>query len=351
MTRCAALLVLLIAAPQAAAAAPKAKAPAGAAPDKRSTSTTPAGTAMLRVVQPQLDDLRACYTREKQKNPKLAAGGVVVHVIVDPAGKVIQASGYEAKSKDVESFDVIRRDVGRCLAKRLQSLELPSFPDGMARKIVVAFRFGTDAPPAGPGAKDGVSATEVRFGRAVVAGESVGFSRSLGQLTHRYCWREEADREGCSLRVLALFPTRSVKKEIPILKPGEAVKEGDRSAKESRLLLELAGNDAIRWPPGTELAPVEWPDDAAAIVLPDIGLALSAAGGHIDVARAGPDGEEIAAPRLELHGGRAAHLVAVYWAPSVPVVAIGARRPAAPALGDPATAKHVTDVETISLGQ
>ncbi|HET6147104.1 MAG TPA: hypothetical protein VFH68_06190 [Polyangia bacterium] len=306
---------------------------------------------MLRAVQPQLDDLRACYVREKQKNPKLAAGGVVVHVIVDPAGKVIQASAYDANSKDVGSFEVIRRDVGRCLGKRLQSLELPLFPDGMARKIVVAFRFGTDGPPTGLGSKEGVSSTEVRFGRAVVAGESVGFSRSLNQLTHRYCWKEEADREGCSLRVLALFPSRSLKKEIPILKPGEVVKEGERSSKESRLLLELSGNDSIHWPPGTELAPVEWPDDAAALVLPDIGVALSAAGGRIDVARAGPDGEEIPATRLDLHGGRAAHLVAVYWAPSVPVVAIGTRRPAAPGMGDPAAAKHVTDVETIPLEQ
>jgi hypothetical protein len=349
MTRRVALFVLLSGSP--AGAAPAAKPARPAVPARKAGDSPAAGTAMLHLVQPQMDDLRACYGREKQKNPKLAAAGVVVHAIVDPSGKVVQSSPYEVKSKDMESFDVIRHDVARCLAKRVQSLELPSFADGMARKIVIAFRFGAEAPPAGAKSKDGLSAGEIGFGRAVVAGDSVGFSRSLGQLTHRYCWKEEADREGCSLRVLALFPARSVKKEIPIFKPGEALKEGERGAKETRLLLELSGNDAIRWPPGAEMAPVDWPDDAAAVVLPDIGLALSAAAGHIDVARAGPDGEEIASPRLELHGGRAAHLVAVYWAPAVPIVAIGARRPATIAQGDPAAAKHVTDVETIQLGQ
>jgi hypothetical protein len=349
MTRCVALFVLLMGSQSGAALA--AKPPRAPASDKKPTAGLAAGTAMLRLVQPQMDDLRACYGREKQKNPRLAAAEIVVHAIVDPSGKVVQSSAYGVKSKDTESFDVIRRDVARCVTKRVQSLELPPFPDGMARKIVIAFRFGTDLPPAGAGAKDGLSPDQVRFGRAVVAGESVGFSRSLGQLTHRYCWKEEADREGCSLRVLGLFPNRSLKKEIPILKPGEVLKEGERTTKESRLLTELSGNDSLRWPPGTELAPVEWPDDAAAMVLPDIGVALSAGSGRIDVARAGPDGEEIAAPRVELHGGKAAHLVAVYWAPSVPVVAVGARRPAAPGLGDPAAAKHVTDVETIPLGQ
>jgi len=348
MPRCVALLVLLIASP--AAAAPKARSAPSATVEKKAAPPSP-GTAMLRQVQPQLDELRACYAREKQKNPQLAAAEIVVHAVVDPSGKVIHSAAFQVKSKDVDSFDVIRRGVAACVTRRVQALELPRYPDGLGRKIVIAFRFNADQVSGGAAAKDGLSTEQMRFGRAVVAGESVGFSRSLGQLTHRYCWKEETDREGCSLRVLSLFPTRSLKKEIAIFKPGEALKEGERTTKEGRLLLDLAGNENVRWPPGAELAPVDWPDDAAALVLPDIGVALSAGGGRIDVSRAGPDGEEIATPRLELHGGKAAHLVAVYWAPSAPVVVIGTRRPAAPGLGDPANAKHVTDVETIQLGQ
>ena len=359
----AALCALVLAAAffSTAAHAGKHRHRAGRTPDKKnadsaggsaatiSSSRQAAGTALLRQIQPQLDDLRACYTRERAKNPRLAAAEVIVHAIVDASGKIIESVPYGVKSRP-DSFAVIQRDVAHCLSKRVGTLSLGPFPDGMARKIVVAFRFGSD-PPSGPQPLDGTSMEQVHLALSVVSGQSVGFARSISQLSHRFCWKVDSDREGCSLRVLNLFPTMRVKKEVPIYKPGEALTDSDRSRLETRVLRDLTGDDTFRWPPGTELFPIEWPDDAAAVVLPDVGLALSASAGHIDVGQATADGEEILSPRLDLPGGRAAHLVAVYWAPTVPVVALGLRRPADPKLGDPAQSTRATDVQVIRLGK
>ena len=335
------------ASPPAAAKSP----PRGTGPEKKSAGPAAAGTAMLRLIQPQLDDIRACYAREQARNPKLTAGEIVVHAIAEPSGQIVDASAFRVKAAGSDSSGVMKTAVAPCVTKRIKALLLSPFPDGMARKIVIGFRFGNDAPGSSSSPKGGVSPDEIRFGGSVVSGESIGFSRSAGQLTYRYCWKVETDREGCALRVLNLFPSPIVKKEVTIYKPGEAPNDSDRSAKETRLVRELTGDDTFRWSPGTELTPVPWPDDAAALVLPDLGLALSAGGGRIDVAHAGPDGEEIATPRLELRGGRAAHLVAVFWAPTVPVVAITVRRPATPGQGDPAQATRASDVEIIQLGR
>jgi hypothetical protein len=341
------LAVAAVAAPVTARSPPRGAAPA----EKKISGPVAAGPAVLRLIQPQLDDLRACYAREHAKNPRLGAAELVLHVIVEANGEIVEATPFRIKAAASETSSVMKSAVSPCVTKRIRALQLSPFPDGLARKIVIGFRFGSDASSASSSAKGGVSPDEIRFGRSVVAGESIGFSRSVGQLTYRYCWKVDSDREGCALRVASLFPSASVKKEVSIYKPGEALNDNDRSAKETRLVRDLTGDDTFRWPPGTELTPVAWPDDAAALVLPDLGLALTAGGGRIDVARAGPDGEEIATPRLELRAGKAAHLSAVYWAPTVPVVAITVRRPAIVGRGDPAQATHVSDVETIQLGR
>ena len=354
------VLAAAVQAPAAARAGKHHRHRAGRTPDKKSADAaggaagTPsarnaAGTALLRLIQPQLDDMRACYTRERAKNPRLSAAEVVVHAIVDASGKIIESVPYGVKAKP-DSFAVIQHDVARCVSKRVGALVgLGSFPDGMARKVVVVFRFGSDAPGASQ-ALDGSSMEQVHLALSVVSGQSVGFARSISQLSHRYCWKVD-DREGCSLRVLNLFPSVRLKKEVPIFKPGDALTDSDRSRLETRVLRDLTGDDTFRWPPGTELPPTEWPDDAAAVVLPDVGLALSAAAGHVDIGQATADGEEIPSPRLDLPGGRAVHMVAVYWAATVPVVGLGIRRPAAANLGDPAQSTRVTDVQVIRLGK
>jgi len=271
MTRRAVLFVsVLLAAHSSAPLA--AKSPPRGAADKKPAGPPAAGTAVLRLIQPQLDDIRACYARERAKNPKLSAGEIIVHAIVEGSGEVIEAVPFGVKTTAADSSGVMLGAVAPCVVKRIKALRLPAFSDGLARKVVIGFRFGADAPQAGAAGAvaGGVSPNEIRFARSVVAGESIGFSRSLGQLTHRYCWKVDSDREGCALRVLSLFPAVRVKKELAIYNPGEALNEGDRSAKENRLMRNLSGDDNFRWPPGTEMTSISWPDDRPQLELGSI---------------------------------------------------------------------------------
>jgi hypothetical protein len=339
--------------PPALAAPPKKPATAGAPGPKKGGGDPPAvGTAVLRLVVPELDETRACYTRELEKDPTIA-GEVVVHAIVEASGKTLDAGAYQVRATRIESWDVMRKRVARCVTKRVAALELPPFADGMARKIVIAFRFapgaaGAVGTPGAAGAAGAAGALEAaRVARAVVAGESVGYARASAQLIHRYCWRDDSDRESCTVRFID--PSHQIEKQLPI--PDQPGKRPTKvpAAEDDDPSMRLAESFASA--PVIDLAAVEWPDDAAAVVLPDLGVALSAAGGHIDIGRSGPDGEEIKVPRLELRGGKAAHLVAVHWAPGANLVVIAARRPAAPGLGDPPSATSVSDLETIVLAR
>jgi hypothetical protein len=351
-------LLLAVGASRMTAARPPKSGAAPTSEDRGGGGKPPeAGAALLRLVLPQLDEIRDCHGRELVKDARVA-GEVIVHAIVEASGKIIEAVPYGVsaeKTRDGSAWEAMRRRVAPCVTKRIAALHLPPFSDGLARKLVIAFRFAPAAAAAVAATAAAGAPREVSVGpgtevlhlvSAVVSGDAIAYVRQPAQLIHRSCWKIETDREGCSVRFVTL--PRQVKKELSIYKPGEATKDGDKQARETDAWLRLA--DLLPETPVIELKPIEWPDDAAAMVLPDLGLALSAAGGHIDIARAGPDGEEMPAARLELRGGRAAHLVAVHWAPDAPVAAIVTRRPASPGLGDPAAATSVTDFETIGLG-
>ncbi len=317
--------------------------------EKKALEPPIVGTAMLKLIEPELDDFRACHQRAAVKDPSLG-GEVVVHAIVEGSGKVIQASPYGVSGGSgsdetaMGTFKTMSRVVAPCIAKRIAALPMPAFPDGMGRKVVIAFRFAPTVSAA-PKSETSVHLDAMILRSEVFGGRAITYAPAPGQVVHRWCWKVDGDREGCAVRFLT--PAHQVKKELPIYKPGEGTQDADRNAKENQAALRAA--DTFDATPMVDLPDIEWPDDAAAMVLPDIGVALSAAAGHIDVARVSPDGKEIRVSRIDLRGARAAHLVAVHWALGQPVVVLSTRRPASAALGDPAGAVRVSDLEFVAL--